>query len=198
MFSLVAWSVSASWSSSAESQLPSTPTTTEKSAVAQIRAGKQPDGVAQRFVVAVRRIDELGGQFEFDGFGKLVGVDLASDRVSVADADLPLMLSLPHLTKLKLSGGGISGAGIRKISTLGNLTELSLLDAQVDNAGLDQLARLAGLRSLSIRRSPLLNDEGIPHLKRLSKLASLGLLEVGITDQGVAALVRELAATPSD
>ncbi|MBU4398961.1 MAG: ThuA domain-containing protein, partial [Planctomycetes bacterium] len=164
----------------------------EKTQVAAILGVKELRGVAPEFAAVVRRISELGGQFGFDKTGNLVVVDLASNRVSVSDADLPLLLSLPHLTKLKLSGGGISDAGIRQISTLGGLTELSLLDAQVDNAGLEQLARLAGLRSLSIRRSPLLNDEGVPHLKRLSKLVSLGLLEVGITDHGVAELVKSL------
>ena len=68
--------------------------------------------------------------------GNLVAVDLASDRVSVSDADLPCLLALPHLKQLKLSGSGISNAGVRQISSLAGLTELSLLDAQIDDAGL--------------------------------------------------------------
>ena len=142
---------------------------------------KPPDDVAGR-------IKALGGQLEFDKDGKLVGVDLASDRVSVTDADVPLLLKLPNLKRLKLSGGGITAAGVARISTIAGLTDLGLLDVQVDNAGLGQLARLTNLGSLSIRRSPLLNDEGLKHLAQLPKLTNLGLLEVGITDKGVALL----------
>ena len=187
------WIAPALWLSAAEpTSPPPRPIGSEKSAVAQILAGKQPQGFDQRFVYATGRIEELGGRFEFDDSGKLVGVDLASDRVSVANADVPLLLALPNLTKLKLSGGGISGPGIEQISKLSGLTELSLLDAQVDNPSLGKLAQLANLRSLIIRRSPLLNDDGLQHLKRLSKLTNLGLLEVGVTDRGVATLVKDL------
>ena len=194
VLSLVVWSISASQSALAEPQaLSAANDDRESSSYTQIHAGKQPDGIDQRFIVAIRRIDELDGQLDFDNSGKLVAVDLASNRVSVADADLPLLLSFTHLTKLKLSGGGISGTGIRQISKLGGLTELSLLDAQVDNTGLEQISQLADLRSLSIRRSPLLNDEGIEHLKRLSKTGQFwGYSKLASPTKGVAALVKSL------
>ena len=81
----------------------------------------------------------MAGNFKFDASGRLVGVDLASDRVSATDADLPPLLALPHLRALKLSGAGITNAGIRQVASIAGLTELSLLDAQIDNAGLRRL-----------------------------------------------------------
>ena len=113
----------------------------EKTQVEAILGSKELNGATQEFAAAVRRIDERGGQFGFDEAGNLVTVDLASDRVSVGDADLPCLLALPHLKRLKLSGGGISNVGVRQIGSLAGLTELSLLDAQIDDAGLEQLAQ---------------------------------------------------------
>jgi len=149
---------------------------------------EKPEGVDAAFESAVRRIHELGGNLDFDSAGNLVGVDLASDRVSVGNADIPCLAALPHLRKLRLSGSGITAAGIDLIATMTGLTELSLLDAQLDSAGLDKLTRLADLSSLSVRRSPLTNDACLKHLRRFPKLTNLGLLEVGITDAGLAEL----------
>ncbi len=85
---------------------------------------------------AIRRIDELRGQLEFDPAGNLVGVDLSSDRISIADAEIPLLLAMPHLRKARLSGGGVSMAGIRQIATITGLADLALLNVQIDNQGL--------------------------------------------------------------
>ena len=102
---------------------------------------------------------QLGGQFEFDAAGRLVGVDLSSGRVSASDADLacscsPSNAPLPHLERLWLSGAGITNAGIRQIASIARLRELSLLDAQIDNDGLRALSGLTRLSSLSIRAQP--------------------------------------------
>ena len=127
----------------------------------------------------------MGGRLDFDAAGNLVAVDLASDRVSLTDADIPCLLALPHLTRLRLSGGGITNVGLRQVASIAGLDDLFLLDAQVDDAGLTRLAQLKNLRSLTIRRSPQLSDKGLECLKRLPKLVDLGLLEVGITNRGL-------------
>ena len=157
----------------------------EKTRVASILGDGESQESDMEFAAAVRRIHERGGRFDFDGSGDLVAVDLASDRVSVSDADLASLLALPHLKRLKLSGSGITNAGVRQVSSLAGLTQLSLLDAQIDDAGLEQLVRLTNLASLSIRRSPALTDKGLEPLKRLPKLVELGLLDLGITDRGL-------------
>jgi hypothetical protein len=135
-------------------------------------------------VAAVRHVAELGGTFDFDSAGNLVGVDLASDRVSLGDADIPCLVALPHLTQLKLSGAGVTNAGARQLGTMVGLSELFLLDAQIDNAGLKQLAQLTNLSTLNIRRSAQVTDGGLVALRQLPKLTNLGLLEVGITNRG--------------
>ena len=157
----------------------------EKSQIDAILGSKESKGIAAEFAVAVRRVNERGGQFAFDEAGNLVDVDLASDRVSVADADLPCLLALPHLKRLKLSGGGISDVGVRQIGSIAGLEELSLQDAQIDDEGLKPLENLKNLSSLTIRRSPRVTDSAIEHLLQLPKLSKLGLLEVGITNRGL-------------
>ena len=140
--------------------------TSEKAQVAAVLAGQQSPATA-KFAAAVRRVRQLGGQFEFDAAGRLVGVDLSSGRVSATDADLARVLlgnatppsigrgskgeggspaAMPHLASLKLSGAGITNAGIRQIASIPGLRELSLLDAQIDNDG---LRAITGLRQLT-------------------------------------------------
>jgi len=157
----------------------------EKTQVAAILADKESGGSNPQFVAAVRRVAELGGQLDFDDAGNLVGVDLAADRVSLGDADIPCLLALPHLKQLKLSGAGLTNAGARLVGSIAGLRELSLLNAQIDDAGLKQLAQLTNLGTLSIRRSSQVTDRGLVELRRLPKLTSLGLLEVGITNRGL-------------
>ena len=160
----------------------------EKSQVEAIRTGKVLPGTETEFIAAVRRIDQARGQIEFDSAGRLVGVDLAGDRVSVGDADVPFLLDLPNLRRLRLSGSGITNAGLRQISTIRGLIELGLLDAQIDNDALGRLTGLPNLAALSIQRSPMISDAGLEHLKRLPKLTNLGLLDLNVTDAGLARL----------
>jgi type 1 glutamine amidotransferase len=157
----------------------------ERTRVQAILRGGTPQETDEAFVATVRHIRERGGQFAFDGSGDLVAVDLAADRVSVNDSDLACLGALPNVKRLKLSGSGITNAGIRQISTFAGLAELSLLDAQIDDAGVEQLAALTSLTSLSIRRSSAVTDKGLESLRRLPKLVDLGLLDLGITDIGL-------------
>jgi uncharacterized protein len=158
--------------------------TEKERAAAACRASDSPPS-GDPFGLAVRRIEQRGGQFGFDQAGSLVTVDLASDRVSVSDDDLGCLVALPHLRQLKLSGSGITNTGIGQISRLAGLRELSLLDAQIDDAGVEQLTGLTGLTSLSIRRSSQVTDKSLQSFGRLGKLRELGLLDLPITDSGL-------------
>lgn len=157
----------------------------EKAQVAAILADKDAAGSNPQFKAAVRHIAELGGTLDFDDAGQLVGVDLAGDRVSLSDADIPCLLAVPHLKQLKLSGAAVTNVGLRQVASISGLAELSLLDAQIDDAGLRQLTQLKNLSSLSIRRSSQVTDRGLGYLKQLPRLTKLGLLEVGITNRGL-------------
>lgn len=161
---------------------------TERDQVTAISAGTSPEGVEAPFASAVRRVEQLGGKFEFDPAGKLIGIDLAADRVSLSDADLPCLTAFPHLQKLRLSGNGVTCVGLETIATIAGLTELSLLDAQVDGPVLERLTQLAKLNTLTIRRSPLLDDESLKQLRQFPQLRKLGILECGIGNPGLTEL----------
>ena len=125
------------------------PIKSEKAQVASILADKETRGSNPQFVAAVRHVAELGGVLDFDEAGNLVGVDLAGDRVSLSDADVPCLLALTHLRQLKLSGAGMTNASVRQVASIAGLGELSLLDAQIDDAGLQQIAQL-GISARSV------------------------------------------------
>lgn len=163
---------------------------TEQDQVEAIRQDK-PTDVPAPFVAAVKRIDELRGQIEFAD-GKLVEVDLSSDRVSVADDDLHHLAALPNLRRLRLTSSGMTTKGIEQISGLAGLTELAILQAQIDAAGLKQLARLSRITSLTIQRSAVLDNTAVPHLALFPKLTHLALIEANLTDAGVEQIVRTL------
>lgn len=165
---------------------------TEQEVVAALRKGEMPPGVDPRFVAAVRKIDELRGQLEFDSEGRLVGADLASDRISVTNAEVQRLLALPNLKRLRVSGSALGRQGIEHISQLSGLAELALWNVPLDNDKLGLLGSLKALTSLSIHRTALLSDAGLVHLRRFPKLTHLALVEVGITDRGVAQIVRDL------
>ncbi len=157
----------------------------EKTQVAAILAAGEMRGANPQVTAAVRQISRRGGQFHFDAAGNLIGVNLASNRVSIADADIPSLLVLPHLKQLTLSGGGVTNVGVKQLGAIAGLVELSLLDAQIDDAGLKSLTQLRKLSALRVRRSPGVTDQGLQCLKNLPNLTSLSLLEVGITDEGL-------------
>jgi hypothetical protein len=83
----------------------------ERSLVEAIRDGETPAGADPAFVQAVRRSVELGGRCEFDDVGHLTGLDLAGDRLDrkmPTNADVALLVALPHLKKLSLYGEKIT------------------------------------------------------------------------------------------
>ncbi|MFH1265957.1 MAG: hypothetical protein ABIK89_09525, partial [Planctomycetota bacterium] len=160
----------------------------EKTLVEQIRAGQPAEGANERFVDAILRIDELGGRLEFDGAGKLIGVDLAGDRMSAAADVVELLASLPHLESVKLAGGEITNTSAGCIGKMTDLVELALENTQIDNEGLAQLKGLVRLKSLSLRRSVKLNDQGLAHLEDFPALSHLSLVDNNFTEDGVARL----------
>ena len=88
------------------------PAASDKAVAAAVRAGKPVAAADRPLAEAVRRIDATGGQVEFDARGRLVGVDLAGDRVSATNANVAVLASLPRLRRVRLSGGEITSAGL--------------------------------------------------------------------------------------
>ena len=160
-------------------------TASEKEQVAAILTGKELPDTEPTFVAAVRRIVELGGQLDFNAAGDLQGVDLASDRVSLTDADVPCLLALPHLTRLRLSGGGITNVGIRQVASIVGLDDIFLQDVQIDDAGLNQFTQLKNLRATDHSAQLPTDRQRVRMLETVAQASYLGLLEVGITNRGL-------------
>ena len=150
-----------------------------------LRAGRPIASADRPFAAAVRRIDALRGKLEFDGAGRLTGVDLAGDRISVADADIALLASLPRLRSVRLSGSEITTTGLVRLRPLADLAELALQDTQIDDAGLRKLTSLKRLETLSLRRANNLTDNALACLKEFPVLTRLALIEDGFSDEGL-------------
>ncbi len=136
-----------------------------------------------------RNVQQSGGEIERDAAGRIVAVDLASDRVSAGDAEVELLsAAAPTLKTLRLAGAGVTGSSARPISQMANLATLALRDTQIDDGSLAELARLEQLSSLTLQRNARLTDAGLTHLKRFSALEHLALLDSNFSGEGLAAL----------
>ncbi len=169
-------------------QVEKSPGPTEKQLVETIRAGKEASGAEAPFVEAIGRVDQLHGRLEFDGQGHLIGVDIASGRLEAADADLRLLVTLPNVKKLKLTGGRITNQGVRHISRMTGLVDLTLQNTQMDDDGLALLAGLPRLRSLNLRNTANLTDAALEHLKKFPALTHLHLADNRFSAEGIAQL----------
>ena len=161
------------------------PAASDAALVAAVRAGKPVVAADRPVATAIARIDALRGKMELDAAGRLVGVDLAGDRVSVSDADVAAIAALPRLRSVRLSGSQLTSAGLERLCSLGDLAELALQDAQIDSAGLRKLTTLKKLQTLLLRRANNLTDEALDCLKEFPVLTRLSLVEDGISDEGL-------------
>ena len=91
---------------------------------------------AADFVAAVRRLDQLQADLEFDAAGNLAAVDLSGGRKSVGDDVVDVLPVLTHLKKLRVTGGEVTDAGARRLAAIHSLADLALLSSQIDNDGL--------------------------------------------------------------
>jgi len=166
------------------------PTITEQKLVQHIRDGQTADSHDPEFAAAVRRVDELGGSFEFDSAGRIVGADLASGRVTILGADLQHLLAFPHLVRLKVASGDVANADVATIAQLTGLQSLALRNTKIDAQGLRQLSTLVQLRSLDLQRSVNLRDDALVMLAAFPKLEELVLVEGVFTNDALVHLRR--------
>jgi Leucine-rich repeat (LRR) protein len=149
-----------------------------------------PRDLDPAWIVAVQRIDQLGGSFEFDANGRLVGIDLAGGRVTVRGADLQHLLAFPDLHRLRISSSDAGSEQIAPLASLSQLRELALSNSKIDADGLRELSVLEHLVSLDLQRSIHLHDESLAVLADFPSLEELGLVEGVITDAGLDHLQR--------
>jgi hypothetical protein len=97
--------------------------------------------------------------------------------------DLQLLIDLPELQRLKLTGV-VDDAAMAQIATLDGLKVLNLPEGVFSDAGLQQLE---GLKQLELLRfsSPNVTDAGLTVVPKLKSLRFLHLINVPLTDAGL-------------
>ncbi|MCH5378232.1 MAG: hypothetical protein JJ992_30110 [Planctomycetes bacterium] len=161
----------------------------EQHLVERILDGHAPATADPTFVEAVRRVDDLGGSYEFDAAGRLIGIDLASGRVTVSGADLQHLLAFGHLVRLKIASGDVTNADLATLARLTGLQELALRNTKIDGQGLRQLAALDQLKTLDLQRSLNIKDDAVGILvDEFPSLEELVLVEGVFSDTALAEL----------
>ncbi len=149
-----------------------------------------PSDLDPAWIVAVQRVDQVGGSFEFEANGRLVGIDLAGGRVTVRGADLQHLVAFEDLRRLRISSSDAGSTEIAPLARLSQLRELALNNSKIDADGLRELSVLEHLVSLDLQRSIHLHDESLAVLADFPSLEELGLVEGVITDAGLDRLQR--------
>lgn len=144
-----------------------------------------PRDLDPAWIEAVQRVDQVGGAFEFDAAGRLVGIDLAGGRVTVRGADLQHLVVFQDLRRLRISSSDAGNAEIAPLARLSQLRELALHNSRIDADGLRELSELEHLASLDLQRSIHLRDESLAVLADFPHLEALALVEGVITDAGL-------------
>ena len=161
---------------------------------------------------SLQQLDLSGTQISDRGLVHLTGLthleELNLDGVSMTDAGLPQLAELSNLRVLYLTGTRISDAGLVHLQRLTHLQELYLFRTGVTAGGLAQLENLQlqkltvplqaqndlGLKHYlaaldppaTLELSPWnTTDTGLAHLRELTSLQRLNLLETRISDAGL-------------
>lgn len=148
-----------------------------------------PVEVPAEFAQIIRGLLAAQAGLEFDGQGRLIGVDLAGERRSGSDAEIMLAVKLKHLRRFRVAGFGVTNEGVRALAQAKTIEELTLENTQIDDEGLQSLAALPRLWSLNLRRSVKLSDRAIATLASFPRLTHLYLLENQFSAEGLAQLV---------
>lgn len=175
-------------------QATATPAETSPSELEWTRALAQnentpPVEVPAEFAQIIRGLLAAQAGLEFDGQGRLIGVDLAGERRSGSDAEIMLAVKLKHLRRFRVAGFGVTNEGVRALAQAKTIEELTLENTQIDDEGLQSLAALPRLWSLNLRRSVKLSDRAIATLASFPRLTHLYLLENQFSAEGLAQLV---------
>jgi hypothetical protein len=104
-------------------------------------------------------------------------------RLNVTDAGLAKIKTGPTLTALDLSGTKIRGDALSQFCTP-NLRMLLLVDTPIDNDGLRHLEKATRLDDLALDGTAI-TDEGLAHLTKIPSLSCLELRRTKITASGL-------------
>jgi Leucine-rich repeat (LRR) protein len=132
----------------------------------------------------INLIKKMGGQVQRDPKAPgqpAIGISLRGTNVT--DADLEILKQLKSLQILNLSQTAITDAGLKPIESLPNLRNL-ILPVSITDAGLVHVKGLTQLESLNLLDSQV-SDAGLVHLKGLRNLKILLLNGTKVTDAGL-------------
>lgn len=113
-------------------------------------------------------------------------LDLSRNH-KITDEGLLHLSDLVLLEDLNLRGTGVTGAGIKHLANLRQLERLVLHErTQITDKNAAALRRLTNLSE--IRAEFQLTDAGLRHLRGLTRLKELNLLNSSITDEGLTSM----------
>jgi hypothetical protein len=131
-------------------------------------------------------LTELGAQWELDGDGHVVAVNMGSPQGDsrYADSAMVHLKALKELRELNLGYSHITDAGLEAIENSTELRSLYLYGTKVTDDGLRHLRRLDKLETLALAFEDL-SDAGLEHIGRLPSLKVLNLNGTRVTDAGL-------------
>ena len=138
--------------------------------------GKQDDAKA------VKTLEELDADLEFDSRGHVKQVNLADAEIE--DADLAALSGLVALRELWLTCTDVTDGGLGHVASHTGLRKLYLEDTRITDAGLVHLEPLTKLRTLDLRSVPI-SGEGFVHLRGMKDLRTLCLYDTNVTDKAL-------------
>lgn len=142
--------------------------------------------------------------------GPLRILRLSADHIK--DDDLKFVSKNENLRNLVLNSNPITARGVAHLTNLKFLESLDLANTRCDAAAMKELQKLPSLSLLHLRNSPFIDDKalevvatlpniqlltldntkatgkGIAYLRRMPKLWSLSLRELGLTDKDIVSL----------
>ncbi len=102
---------------------------------------------------------------------------------SVTDAGLAHLRSLESLAVLVLRSPGITGSGLKDLSSA-PLTFVDFMESGVTDAGLEPIAEFQQIESIQLDETGV-TDAGLRHLAGMKSLRSLSLRGTAVTDEGL-------------
>jgi hypothetical protein len=148
---------------------------------------------ARRQQAAVRAIEDLGGEVQYDYEFDSKGGALPNPALP-GPAWLHFLLGddfFRDAHDVLLLGPQVTDTSLEHLRWLTKLQSLCLNVAHVTDAGLERLKGLTQLRGLDLRHTDV-TDAGLEQLKSLTQLEELFLNDTEVTDTGVAKLQQAL------
>jgi internalin A len=123
--------------------------------------------------------------FEENNPGDLRHVSKVVFRSIVTDADMKRLasLNLVRLTILGLAGTGLTGSGLKELSSFASLRDLDLSHNHLADDELEPLSAFKNLRVLKLSYTGI-SDRALGVLSLLTNLEELGLEKTQVTEEG--------------